>query len=134
MDLNRLEMLADFVDCLDNFAALGDKLVAVVMHDQMLDLVEKLVNCSMVDSLVVDDLDYRIFDSDRFHGHCTYLTDYMRDCSYCSYYHGYSVAVCDLPWYCLVLDSNWHLYVCQKQKEEKETERKRKRDALDVIQ
>lgn len=50
--------------------------VVVVTLDQTLDWVERLEDYSMVGLLVVVDLDYRIFDSDRLdgHRHCTHST------------------------------------------------------------
>lgn len=96
-DLHHLDIAVDVMDYLDNFAVLEDKLVAVVTRDQMLGLVERLVNYSMADLQLVDDLDCQIFDSDRWHGHCTRSS---MDCMIpvtgctspdCSYYHGHLV-------------------------------------------
>lgn len=78
--------------CLDSFAVLAGRMVVVVpMHGrQTLDLAEISASCSMVDLLLVDDLDYQIFDLDRFRGQGTHFVDYMsRDYS-C--YRGYSTA------------------------------------------
>lgn len=92
MDLHRVDTVADLMDYLDNFAALQDKLAAVVTRDQMLDLVERLANYSTAGLLVVVDLDCQIFDLDRSHGrYKPNLTDYMNPD--CNYYHGHLVVV-----------------------------------------
>lgn len=83
----------DCSDCLDSFVVLVDRMVAVhgrqMNVHQMLDLVGKWANCSMVDWPVAGDLDCQIFDLDRFH-RCMHFVDYKSpDCNYC---HGYSTA------------------------------------------
>lgn len=56
----------------DTNLVLPDKLVVVVAVGlgHWLDLAGILVNCSMVDLILIDDLDFQIFDLDQLNAHC----------------------------------------------------------------